>query len=597
MRLGLLVALLLAAGAAQAQPEIVPAEHPVYSFLHAQRVEGHLPEYTHEYRPTDRRTVHRLLDSLETRSSSMATREKAWLRTYRREFFEPEDATEAVFGDGRVRLPHRRDTEKYLYLHRGEDWRFAVEGTGTLAYRSARDSLALGGFDIAGQAILQGHYRDRVGFYSRTFNGVQITGQPRVLQRDPALRALYYPVVQPDDGQFDQSSASVRAVMGAFHAEIAQQRVRVGAGFGDGLLLAPDADYFPFVQAGVATGRVSYTFLHGALGSGVRYVENPDAPGQGGILGGPPRYLALHRLNVRALPSLSFGFTEMLVYANRSPELTYLVPVLPFKTAEHAELDQDNPLFALDIVGRPLRGVEAHATVLVDDANLGLLGRRSYANKLAFQVGLGYARAGWMAFTEYTRIDPFVYTHRFFLDGQYYNAFTHNGFGLGHPIGPNADQLAIGAKTWGPGRTMLAATARYNRRGEDYVDENGVPVVVGGDLFNGNQPPFEQRVKAFLGGDRFEGGGCASKLPGSLCVTSRCCGSTSIISAGTAMRTHSFCVPNGCSHSEASCLRAGFCPPVQERNGTGSKRRWNVCSSLVLCGSKTCAYRYFCSYV
>ena len=50
----LLAVLLVLYGAAPAvaQPEIVPAEHPIYDFLHQQRVRGLLPEYRHEVRPT-----------------------------------------------------------------------------------------------------------------------------------------------------------------------------------------------------------------------------------------------------------------------------------------------------------------------------------------------------------------------------------------------------------------------------------------------------------------------------------------------------------------------------------------------------------------
>ncbi len=503
----LLAFCLLALGApsVQAQPEIVPAEHPVYSFLHLERVEGHLPEYRHETRPVGRAQVQELLDSLQVRRAGLSTRERRWLDLYRQEFYEPEGATEAVFGSRGLRLPLGRDTEKYLYLHQSDEWRLAAELTGRLAAFSAEDSVSLQGGAISGEVTLQGNYRGRVGFYTRTFNGALFTGQPRVLLRDPDLRPLYYAQVQPDVGQFDQSSASLRVANRLVFAEIAQQRIRVGAGFGDGLLLASESDYFPFVQAGVTTRRVGYTFLHGALGSRAHFVHNPDSPEQGGILGGPERYLALHRLSIHPFPSVSIAFTEMLVYGNRGPELAYLVPVNPFKTAEHAEYDQDNPLFALEMVVRPVRGVEAHGTLLVDDANLGLIGRNSFSNKFAFQAGIGAAVGGVLGFAEYTRIDPFVYTHRFFLGGQYYNSFTHHGFGLGHPIGPNADQLAVGIKGWGPGRAQAGATVRYNRRGEDFVGPDGTLVVVGGDINNGQQPPFESRIKRFLGGDRFEG--------------------------------------------------------------------------------------------
>ena len=507
-----LAALLAGARGALAQPEVVPAEHAIYDFLLQQRVAGHLPFYRHEHRPQGRADIRQALDSLDARADDLGGAARRWLALYRQEFFEPEGARETVFGEGTFRLPHRPETEKYFYFHQGADWRLAWEVTGRLGARIARDSADLAGGSISGETVVEGNYRGRVGFYTRLFNGAIFSGQPRVLQRDPDLRPLYYPQVQPDDGQFDQSSASVRVAGGPWFAEVAQQRLRVGAGYGDGLVLSGDADYFPSVQVGVRTPTVDYTALHGALGALPHAFTDEDRPDEGGILGGAERYFALHRLAVYPTPALMLAFTEAIVYANRGPELTYLVPVNPFKTAEHTERDQDNPLFTLEVLARPLRGAEVYGTVLVDDANLGLLGKGSYSNKMAFQGGVAWAGGPAMLFAEYTRIDPFVYTHRFFRDGAYYNSFTHYGFSLGHPIGPNADQLAVGARAWLPGRLHAALTGRYNRRGEDYVAADGTLVTVGGDVNNGRQPPFEQRTKRFLGGSLFRGAGARAEV-------------------------------------------------------------------------------------
>ncbi|NNF57430.1 MAG: hypothetical protein HKN04_04240, partial [Rhodothermaceae bacterium] len=200
----------------------------------------------------------------------------------------------------------------------------------------------------------------------------------------------------------------------------------------------------------------------------------------------------------------------------RGPELAYLNPFFPIKPAEHALWDRDNSIFALDAVVRPVDGVEAYGTYLVDDLDFGEIGRNSYNYKWAVQAGLGAGLDRWLpgtsAFAEYTRVEPFTYTHRFELDGSFYNSYQHNGFGLGHPIGPNSDQVAVGAEVWLPFRARARVVGRYVRRGENFVDETGTLVNVGGDIQNGTQPSFEEASKIFLRGDRFEGFGGTVEL-------------------------------------------------------------------------------------
>ncbi len=500
--------------AAWAQPEIVPAEHPVYDFLHAQRVAGRLAFDT-ETRPQSRHAVRQALAALDSLALPPGTR--AWRETYRREFFEPSGHVEAVFGGGRVRLPLGRDTEKFVFFQQDDTWRLALEVRGLATYRAARDSQRVSAPSIAGELSVSGNYRRIVGFVSETFNGAT-QGGARVLLRDPETAPLYYSQVQPDVGQFDRSTASVRVGRGRMFAEIASARLLVGAGpTAERLILSAAADYVPHVRVGAGTRRVQYQYLHAALGDRARYPLGDSVPGSGrppqGIVdSGNTRYLAVHRIDVRPVAALSLAFTEMIVYGRRGVELAYLNPAAPFRTAEHALYDRDNSLFAFDGSLRPVRGVEAYATVLVDDLNLGLLGRRAYSNKWAIQGGASASRGDAMGWIGYTRVEPFTYTHRFFAGGSYYNSYTHNGFALGHPLGPNADEWEAGLRLWAPARVTAELRGRYRRRAEAFVDASGAAVNVGGDLNDGAQPPFEERSKVFLRGTRHDGPGAALAL-------------------------------------------------------------------------------------
>ncbi|HLA64852.1 MAG TPA: capsule assembly Wzi family protein [Rhodothermales bacterium] len=500
--------LALAAPALQAQPEVVPAEHPVYPFLHAQRVAGRLPEYRNETLPYDRRTVRRHLDSLSAREADLPRAGRYWLAEFRREFFEPEDGVERVFGDGGVHVPTGRDTEKFVAYYRDADWRATLSVGGALQYRVADDTTGYSGAALLPTLALEGNYRNRIGWYSSTFNGIQVTGDTRVLQRDPVLNPLYY-VGRQDvpPGTFDRTTASLRVGGPVFFAGIAHERLRIGPSADRPLMLADGADYFSSVQLGFATRFLQYRFVHGALGERSR-----DIPGDSlEVLVAPERYIALHRLEANLSRRVSLGFSEAVVYGLRGPELAYLNPLFPIKPAEHTLWDRDNALFALDAVVRPVDGLEAYGTFLADDLDFSRLGRQSFNNKWAAQAGLlvvaDRIAPGAELWTEYTRIGPFVYTHRFQLDGAFYNSYIHNGFGLGHPLGPNADQIAAGVRLWLPFRAHLAVSGRYARRAENYLDENGAFVNVGGDVRDGSQPGFDVFENVFLSGDRYEGVG------------------------------------------------------------------------------------------
>jgi|GEM_PF-1263929 len=508
----------LAAPPADAQPEIVPAEHAVYTFLHQQRVRGLLPEYRHEWRPFGRDRVGALLDSLLARSASgrgLDPASAAWLRVFHEEIYEPPGSVEAVFSPGTpgLRLPAGRDTRKFLLYHRDPDWRIALSAIGRAQVRIADDGAGgrIRGITLVPEGVLEGNYRRTVGFYTGTFNGGLIAGDPLVLRADPDLAPLYYVAVSPvPQGNFDRSTASLRWANRTFSAEIAHARLLAGASFADPLILAANADYFSFVRLGVEGRGVQYAFLHGSLGERSRQILGDD---EVGLLVGPERYIAFHRLTVNPWQWLQLAFTEAVVYGLRGPELAYLNPLYPIKPAEHALWDRDNANFALEAVLRPAAGVEAYGTVFVTDLDTRLLGRGSYNNKWAAQAGVGAALGPALGWVEYTRIEPFMYTHRFLLDGSFYNAYTHNGFGLGHPLGPNADQWAVGLRGWLPGRLHGEVSARYARRGENYTDpETGDFVNVGGDIRDGRLPPFDEFTKRFLRGDRFEGPGGSLRL-------------------------------------------------------------------------------------
>lgn len=501
---------------ASAQPDLLPAEHAVYGFLRDARTAGALPEYRHEVLPLSRGEVLRMLDSLTARHDRLAAGSREWLTAYRRELEPPKEHIHSWVGDGEA-ASLDLNAERYLAYSESDDGVVRVAARAGLQVRQSDGPNPLGdplssagGAALVPELTMSAHWRDWLGATSSTFNGLQITGDTRVLRADPEIASLYYVGIGegPPAGSYDRSTAALRVAGGPFAAEIANARLRMGPSPAASLLLSDGADYFPYVRASFSKGPIRYQMLHGALSDRTTYVSEPENEG----IRGPERYLALHRLE--AFTSFaSVGFSEMVVYGLRGPELAYLNPLYPIKPAEHALWDRDNSLFAVDAAIRPLRGLELAGTFLADDLNFERIGEREgNNNKWAVQASASLGLLpGITTYGEYTRIEPYVYTHRFQSEHSFYNSYTHNGLGLGHPLGPNADQWLAGARTWLPLGLRLEARARYVRRGENPVDpETGATIPVGGDVRDGTQA--DPLIKEFLGGDVYRGPGASLDL-------------------------------------------------------------------------------------
>jgi hypothetical protein len=101
---------------------------------------------------------------------------------------------------------------------------------------------------------------------------------------------------------------------------------------------------------------------------------------------------------------------------------------------------------------------------------------------------------------EYTRVRPYTYAH---FDIR--NSYSAWGVGLGHPIGPNADELffklAYNATDW------LRPSVEYRkiRKGNNVIDENGILIRnVGGDLLRPYEISQVSPIAPFLDGERVD---------------------------------------------------------------------------------------------
>ncbi len=177
------------------------------------------------------------------------------------------------------------------------------------------------------------------------------------------------------------------------------------------------------------------------------------------------KYLAAHRVEIQPSRNFLFGLGETVVYGKRSAEFEYLNPFMLYHAAEHLLGDKDNNLLTLDFSFFPFRRTKFYGEILVDDLSLEYPIGTYYGNKLAYLAGMfWYQPLGWRSADlriEYSRIDPFVYTHE-----KPENVYEQDGEGLGARFGPNADRVLMNLG-WQPQRDLrLAAQLRYQRKGK-----------------------------------------------------------------------------------------------------------------------------------
>jgi hypothetical protein len=102
---------------------------------------------------------------------------------------------------------------------------------------------------------------------------------------------------------------------------------------------------------------------------------------------------------------------------------------------------------------------------------------------VAMNVGFHLTlNGGWHLGGSYTRIEPFVYTH-----WQRLNTYDQRGISLGHPMGPNADELMFKIRKWFPWRSWVEVRYGAYRKGLNPVNSAGRETVnAGGNLLWGN---------------------------------------------------------------------------------------------------------------
>ncbi len=259
------------------------------------------------------------------------------------------------------------------------------------------------------------------------------------------------------------------------------------------------SDYSPpldYIQLNLKYKNFGFSFLHGKLLGTIATVFDSTSNG-GNVI--HDKYISYHRFYYNFSKHLKIGAGEIIVYANRGIDFSYLNPFNFYKSVEHANQDRDNSMLFFDFTNNTINGLKFYGTLLIDDIDFGKLGTGWYGNQTLMHLGIFSSQLFPVIPVEleidYLRIDPYVFTHRL-----NYNNYTSLGYGIGVNKQPNSSSLAIKINYYPHYRIKVSFMFDYTVHGANKIDGDST-INYGGDILLGHRTNDSEEIY-FLQGDR-----------------------------------------------------------------------------------------------
>ncbi|KPK95371.1 hypothetical protein AMJ80_05140 [bacterium SM23_31] len=341
---------------------------------------------------------------------------------------------------------------------------------------------------------VRGNLGERIGFYIDARNTKEWGSRKYPESRDITAPGLGWVSNFGSYRFHDETIAYLIFKTSPFEIEIGKNLNRWGPGYRGALLLSDNATSYDLMKLKTQFWRIKFAHVFGYLEQYPRIVEQVFDEKSGCKKRYARKYIAAHRLEVNLFDGVNIGVHEAVVYGQRGIELAYLNPLMFLRSAEHYLGDQDNALMGADISLKLINGWKWYGEFLMDDIFIKKLGTDWYGNKFGYIGGVlwtdpfGFPDASLRI--EYTRIKPFVYTHRFPI-----NVYKHYDTALGHSLPPNSDEWYVAGSRCVTRRLFTGFELQYLRNGANTQER-----IVGGDIDQPNPAPEDVDLK-FLEGE------------------------------------------------------------------------------------------------
>lgn len=420
LKLGSAIVLALVAGHGKIQADPIEVQSPVYDFLRRGEAMGLVPLGFTSTLPKDRREILAALQSLEAQTSDTWMKQSADRFRSELDWAERQNRSRLIYRDSNAVGGAQVD-----YLTEGA-WQDSLPRP---------QGYAFGSFAVG----VAGTYRDRIYLLSQAFLGQERSRVDRFRENYNAGEGMPYNTDREGKAGIARGVSTFdgfRTVMGYGdgHArvELGQdwnawgpgvfQHATLGARpwfwVQDSLPASDSVGYAGTVhpggyRRGYRNSGEAAPLPQGRLTLQVGSLEYTKVVAQRtGLDTDSAAWLIAHRLVWRALPKLAIGATEMVALAGRSPDLVYMIPLVPLKYAEHELGDRDNIALSLDVNAVLPGRVRAYGEILLDDYSGFPLD--FWGNKLAFTLGANVIDPG-LSRTDFTveasQVGPWLFSH------------------------------------------------------------------------------------------------------------------------------------------------------------------------------------------
>jgi hypothetical protein len=510
------VVLLLCAVAAFAQQENVPISSPVYNFLKRMEVKGVIERYHDAVLPLSRSDVAEFLTKADENKNLLSAGERGWLDDFLAEFrYDISGKTERFH---RL-IDHEQKSfeaaaaetfsnrEKFLYFHSDSSLSFfanllldvdARMINGDALGKEHTEYLQFGG-------RFRGTILDHLGYYAQWTNAA-FWGSRELLYRDPVISQIHALGVG-NVQNFDIAESYLRYGTDVVSLQVGRERLLWGTGYDQKMTLSDNVRPYDFVRFDARYKSIKYSFVHAWLVGTpglVTFTVAADTSARFGEEVAADKFYVAHRVEFALSGLFDLGFQEMLIYSNRSPDLAYLNPFAIIESSQRSRGERDNAYWAFDIQLHFIPNIEVSASIAFDDINVPIMFSDKWNAMHAWQLGLFYADPFGIPNTslmaEYTRIEPYMFTHARSRDDNY----TSLGRNLGPRIGPNADSWFFRADYLPLHNLSFSARASFDRKGENTYDANGQVVKNVGSSELLPHRGVDPETKIFLDGALFK---------------------------------------------------------------------------------------------
>lgn len=502
----ILIVFAIAAEDINAQIENVPLTDPVYNFLKEMRVKRIITDYNDDDPNMSRFQVADQLRLMFRKRTQLSRTENKILNKYMIEFLPEElnsKTTTSLFGgntgasDGLKGLI--TDKQKYLFAYQKDKNNIFINVIGNLYYvNGIKPTVKSNSFLFDGGLDIRGSLFDRLGYNLSAAKGGAAGDSVLIESAFPPIKANFKYVEDIENiVNYDFTNGYLKYFTNPTDGmdlsfQIGREQLKYGLGYSKRLSLSGDAPNMNFLKFNFKYGIINYSSIFASTVGEFSPVRDLRYT----------KYFTANRIKLAFDDLFDVGIGEAII-SSRGIELGYLNPLIFYKFLEMSLQDRDNGTLFFDLQTHFVKNLELQGTFFLDEDILGNLSDFSkQTNKTAYQLGFyWYEPAGIQNLAlifEYTKIRPYVYTH---FDPK--NIYTGFGVILGHPIGPNADQLFTRLQYNLSERITFSLELQKIRKGENVYNSKGELVKnVGGSVYDSFVGERDDDQAYFLDGVR-----------------------------------------------------------------------------------------------